>query len=81
MPENQHMKYADLLKMSVKDVHAFILANPTSIAALNALRQLLHKERQEAILRKLGNNTVSGQTKPVRPSLRGPRCPTKRELR
>ena len=73
------MQYGELMRLTVKQVQAFLFANPGHIAAMNALRSLEDQGKHDKYLARLGRKmaTVSGRTSVRRKG----RAPTKRDLR
>ena len=75
-------RYADLIKMPIEKVRAFLKLHPGHIGAENALQALQQEMKAKAKLDRIGRRQggVEGWTK-TRFSYSGSRCPTKRELR
>lgn len=76
------MMYADLIKMPLEQVRAFLSANPGHIAADNAVRELEREQKEKKRLARMGRDTavVNGMTKNRFAHKGGRRCPTNRSL-
>lgn len=76
------LKFAELIKMNIKDVETYQIIHPDNIAADNALRELKRQEKTNAKLKKYAKKhaVVNGMTR-NKYSASMNRVPTKRDLR